>query len=287
MPPQYDDTLSALRLPDRDDVAEVARRAGELSLRFFRGELDVTEKPDDAGLVTQADVACEELVKAWIAGRFPEHRVLGEESGWTLPAGESRSETTSPTAVWIIDPIDGTTNFSNGNPYYCVSVACAVLQPDGAATVIAGAICHPHTGDLYTAVRGRGTRCNDVPVRVNSNVAFGRASFCTGFSSLKGEALDPVSRAMVSIQSRSVGLRINGAAALDLAYVSRGISHGFFETSLKPWDLAAGSLLVSEAGGKVTNLAGAPFDVLRHSDILCANPSLHAELLLELHTGPL
>ena len=126
---------------------------------------------------------------------------------------------------------------------------------------------------------------NAEPLRVNPNTVFGRASFATGFSSNKGEALGRISRAIEKVQDASIGLRINGAAALDLALTARGVVHGFFERALKPWDLAAGSLLVQEAGGMVTNLRGEPFDVLRDEDILCANATLHqqlGELLREL-----
>ncbi|MCA2960686.1 MAG: inositol monophosphatase [Silvanigrellales bacterium] len=260
-------------LPSRNDLHELARSVGALSLTFFRGALDIAEKPDDAGLVTQADLACEEHVKGWIRAKFPDHRILGEESGWT-----GVLDAQSPTPLWIIDPIDGTTNFSNGNPYYCCSIGFGIASPGQPFALLAGAIAHPATGDIYTALRGEGAQCNGIALGVNPNTAFARASFCTGFSSNKGSALVGISQVIAAVQERTIGLRVNGAAALDLAFVSRGLSHGFFEWSLKPWDLAAGALLVQEAGGVVTNLDGLPFDLLRDDSVLCANPALHAEL---------
>jgi len=242
-------------------------------MTYFRGSLEITEKAGDAGLVTQADVACEAMVKLWIHERFPGHRILGEESGWT-----GALDPDAPTPLWIVDPIDGTTNFSNGNPYYCCSVGFGIAVPGQPFLLLAGAIAHPPQGDVYSAVRGQGTTCNGKSVRVNANTSLARASFCTGFASNKGEALESIGRTMAAVQQRSIGLRVNGAAALDLAFVSRGLSHGFFEASLQPWDLAAGVLLVAEAGGVVTNMHGQPFDLLRDDSVLCANETLHPEL---------
>lgn len=263
----------AFALPTRDDLVEVAKSVAALSLTFFRGALHIAEKPDDAGLVTQADIACEEHVKNWIRKKFPHHRILGEESGWT-----GALDATSPTPLWVVDPIDGTTNFSNGNPYYCCSLGFGIATPGAPFTLLAGVIAHPPSGDIYTALQGQGAQCNGEPLRVNPNTSFARASFCTGFSSNKGSALANIGQVIAAVQERTIGLRVNGAAALDLAFVARGLSHGFFESSLKPWDLAAGALLVQEAGGLTTNLEGAPFDLLRDDSILCANATLHAEL---------
>lgn len=277
----------SLVLPTRDDVAGLAREAAALTLTYFRRALDVREKEGDQGLVTEADLASERLLREAIGKRFPRHVVLGEEAGWGgLPEGTTldsegrprREQGAGPLGVWIVDPIDGTTNFSNGNPFYCVSVGFGVLE-GSSLRLRAGAIAHPVTGDVYTAVRGEGAQVNGTPIRVNPNADFRRASFATGFSSNKGAKLGRIGAAIAAIQDASIGLRINGAAALDLAFTARGILHGFFESSLKPWDLAAGVLLVEEAGGKVTNYAGAPFDPLADADVVCAGPALHGPLL--------
>jgi|GEM_PF-210015 len=287
--------------PSRLDIARIARDAGALTLTYFRRHasqaIRVDEKADDQGLVTEADLATEAFVRACIRERFPGHAVLGEEEGWSgLPGGHPLShqssgskegggdtgrsdgtENAEPLPVWIVDPIDGTTNFSNGNPFYCVSIGFALVQ-NGRATLQAAAICHPLPGDVYSAVRGEGAFVNDEPMRVNPETRFARASFATGFSSNKGQALCSIARAIERVQDQTIGLRVNGAAALDLAFTSRGILHGFFERALKPWDLAAGVLLVQEAGATVTNVAGEPFDVLRDDNVLCANASLHSQL---------
>ncbi|MEY4065854.1 MAG: hypothetical protein RIR26_2062 [Pseudomonadota bacterium] len=251
-------------LPEMAWVAAVAREAGELTLRYFRRELKIDEKSGDLGLVTEADLASEALLKEKILSRFPEHTLLGEETGWSRAAAEGQ-------VVWIVDPIDGTTNFSKGNPFYCVSVACGVVS-EGKFVPQRVAIAHPASGDVYSAARGQGAEVNGVPLRVGAGTDPRRWSVATGFSSNKGESLHGVMLCIEEMQNRILGMRINGAAALDLALTARGIFNGFFESRLSPWDMAAGQLLVEEAGGVVLNYEGRPFDAL-HDKHIVAGPA--------------
>jgi myo-inositol-1(or 4)-monophosphatase len=261
-------------LPTTEFVGQLARTAGELTLRFFRTQqLRVDEKEGDLGLVTEADLASESLLKAEIAKHFPQHVFLGEETGWSRDVSEGQ-------VVWIIDPIDGTTNFSKGNIYYCISVACGVMQ-SGRFRPERVAIFHPGTGDLYCAGRGQGATVNGLTMSVAAGSDPRRWSLATGFSSSKGEALRGVIECIERMQNRILGMRINGAAALDLSLTARGVFNGFFESRLSPWDMAAGELLVEEAGGMVVNYEGQPFDVLKDKNIV-AGPAHVVRDMLDL-----
>ena len=260
---------STLRYPSAAEVASIAVQAGELTMQYFRKKLQISEKSDNQGIVTEADVASEECIKTLINLQFKGHSVLAEESG-LLDLSKS-SDVEVP--FWIIDPIDGTTNFSKGNPYYCVSIGFGVRTKSG-CQMRAACIVQPSTGDVYTAERGRGAYCNGALLQVK-NVELSHASLATGFSSNKDESLKKVIKVIGKIQQDILGLRINGAAALDLALTARGVFQGFYERPLSPWDMAAGSLIVQEAGGTVTNLSGKPFDALRDRDVIACTPSLY------------
>lgn len=264
--------MSGLRMPNAEEVGAIARAAGALTLTYFRKTLQVSEKADNQGLVTEADIASENLIKSLITERFPGHSVLGEESGLaTFGAGTGVSEE----PLWVVDPIDGTTNFARGNPYFCVSIGFGLRTTDG-FRMQAGAIFHPTSGDLYTAQRSKGSACNGEPIRVSGQTNPAHASLVTGFSSNKGTALRSVMAAIEDFQERVLGVRINGAAALDLALTARGVFQGFYERPLSPWDTAAGSLIVEEAGGRVVNFAGASFDPLRDAGIVACAPALES-----------
>lgn len=265
-------TEAEQQLPTIDFVGQLAKTAGELTLRYFRNQqLKVDEKEGDLGLVTEADVASEALLKSEIAKHFPQHVFLGEETGWSR-------EVTDGQVVWIIDPIDGTSNFSKGNIYYCISVACGVLVK-GRFEPQRVAIFHPGTGDLYCAGRGLGATVNGLTMNVAAGADPRRWSLATGFSSSKGEALRGVIECIERMQNRILGMRINGAAALDLALTARGVFNGFFESRLSPWDMAAGVLLVEEAGGVVFNYEGQPFDVLKDKNIVAGPKHVVQDML--------
>lgn len=267
---------NSIDLPTVEFVGELAKAAGELTLKYFRQQMRVDEKEGDLGLVTEADVASEHFLKTEIAKKFPNHTFLGEETGWSRAVSDGQ-------VVWIIDPIDGTTNFSKGNIYHCISVACGVMRGEQFKPERV-AIFHPGTGDLYCAGRALGATVNGEVMKTTAGSEPRRWSVATGFSSNKGESLHGVIRCIEIMQNRILGMRINGAAALDLALTARGVFNGFFESRLSPWDMAAGVLLVEEAGGMVVNYEGQPFDVLSDKHIV-AGPAHVVRDLLNMLAG--
>jgi myo-inositol-1(or 4)-monophosphatase len=261
-------------LPSLDWVAHLAQSAGCLTLEYFRKSFGVNDKGNHLGLVTDADIASEAFIKEKISELYPDHVVLGEETGWTHSAQEGQT-------VWIIDPIDGTSNFSKGNAFYCVSIGCGTLA-GGRFVPLRAAIVQPSTGDVYAAGQGLGAWCNGQRLALTADTLDPRRwSIATGFSSNKGESLAGVIRCAETMQNEILGMRINGAAALDLALTSRGIFDGFFESRLSPWDMAAGDLLVREAGGVVVNYDGEPFNALTDKNIV-AGPQHVVEHLLRM-----
>lgn len=259
--------------PNKEFLEQLIQKAGASTLHYFQKNFIITEKSGDQGIVTEADFHSENLIKNEIHTLFPNHDILAEESGLTKYS--TLNENTFPT--WIIDPLDGTTNFSKGNPYYCVSIAFGYTT-NGRFKAQIGAIYQPTTNSLYFAEKGKGTFYNGNQIYISQLKEFRMASITTGFSSNKGEALVPLTKTILAIQNKSLGLRINGAAALDLAHTARGISQGFYETPLAPWDTAAGSLLIEEAGGIVTNFAGKEFCPIQDRGIIASSPQLFDEL---------
>jgi myo-inositol-1(or 4)-monophosphatase len=247
----------------REVAAEAAREGGrELAARLdqhreisFKGGID---------LVTDADKASEARIVACVRAAFADHALLAEEGG----AGAG----TAPYR-WIIDPLDGTTNYAHGVPHYCVSVA--VEGEDG---VLAGAILDPVRGELFVAARGLGATLNERPMQVSASVELGQSLMATGFPyDLWANPERPLTL-FDHFACRARGMRRMGSAALDLAYVACGRFDGFFEFKLKAWDVAAGALLVAEAGGAITHLEGGPLD-LANADVLASNGKLHAAML--------
>ncbi len=272
---------SSAPFPTVQMIGGLARSAGQLTNTYFRRVINVDEKSGDLGLVTEADVASEKFLKGEIARVFPTHRVLGEESGWSN--GGSNDAPREGDIVWILDPIDGTTNFSKGNIFHCISVACGKIE-GGRFVCERAAIYQPGTNDLYTAGRGMGAWVNDEPIYVSAGPEVRRWSVATGFSSNKGSSLHGVIRCVEEFQNKILGVRINGAAALDLALTARGVFNGFFEARLSAWGMAAGDLIVREAGGVTINYEGQPFDVLNDKHIV-AGPAHVVSFLLETLTG--
>ncbi|APJ04331.1 inositol monophosphatase family protein [Silvanigrella aquatica] len=262
------------QLPNRDFLEQMIRKAGALTLQYFQKSFQFKEKGDNQGIVTDADFASENLIKQEIHSLFPDHDILAEESGHSKYAS-SASQSKIP--LWIIDPLDGTTNFSKGNPYYCISVAFGACLK-GRFHAQLGAIYQPTTNRLYIAEKGKGSFLNGNKMSISKLTSLHLASIATGFSSNKGKNLIPVSKTIAEIQNRTLGLRINGAAALDLAHLAEGIFDGFYEHPLAPWDMAAGSLLIEEAGGKVTNFYGEEFCPLNDRGIISSNEYLFNEL---------
>lgn len=230
----------------RQVAEEGARRAGAILAERF-GKHRTVEYKGGIDLVTDADKASEAELLGFIRSRFPDHAVLAEESGVTAGKGMR----------WIVDPLDGTTNYAHRVPHFCVSVA--VDGPDG---LLAGCILDPLRGELFSAGRGLGATLNGAPIHASATHALHRALLCTGFPYDVREKPEAPLGLFNRIIQKAQGIRRMGAAALDLAYVACGRYDGFFEFGLKPWDIAAGALLVMEAGGQMVRIDGAPLDLM-------------------------
>ncbi len=245
-------------------AVKAARRAGNLIHRAADNidHLTVTKK-SHADYVSEVDRAAERTIVETLLQAYPTHAILAEEGG---AQGESEY-------VWIIDPLDGTTNFLHGVPQYAVSIA---LQHNGVLTQ--AVIYDPTKNDLFTATRGRGAFLNDKRLRVSKRKELADSLIGTGFPYTRFEHMDAYINIFKDVMQNTAGLRRPGAASLDLAWTAAGRYDGFFETGLKPWDLAAGALLISEAGGIVTDLAGNQ-NQLESGHICAGNPHIQEQLL--------
>jgi myo-inositol-1(or 4)-monophosphatase len=220
----------------------VAREAGELTRRTYRRRPAVRYKSGTVDLVTQTDVEAEALIQRRLAERFPGHGLLAEEG--TGAAGDAE-------AVWIVDPIDGTTNFAHGHPCYCVSIALALR-----GALVVGVVHAPALGVTWAARRGGGATRDGEPVRVSTTPTLGLALCASGFPYDRASAADNNVDEWGAMIRHTQGLRCCGSAAIDLALVADGTYDAYWEKRLKPWDVAAGALIVTEAGGRVTALDG-------------------------------
>ena len=253
-------------------AVKAARRAGTIINRGAR-DLDLltvsAKGPKD--FVSEVDHAAEAAIVETLHATYPDHAILAEE-------GTARDKNAQAEFVWIIDPLDGTTNFLHGFPQYCVSIALAHR-----GVVTQGVIYDPVRNDLFTASRGRGAFLNDRRIRVSKRQHLRECLIGTGFPFRAGSYLETYLAMMRRMIQNTAGIRRPGAAALDLAYVAAGFYDGFWEVGLNPWDVAAGSLLVLEAGGLVGNLTG-DGDYLWSGQVIAANPKIFAQIVKEL--GP-
>ena len=240
---------------------DAVRRAGDLQRRAVGTSFEITKK-GRIDLVTEVDLAVERMIRALIAERHPGHDVLAEELGGPPGGGASRY-------CWICDPIDGTSNFAHGLPIFCATVA---LEIDG--ELACGAVYDPMRDELFTAERGRGAFLNGTRMRVSGTTVLVDALLVTGFPYSVQETLDEHVALFGRFLSHARAVRRLGSAALDACYVAAGRLDGFWEHGLNAWDIAAGVLLVREAGGLVTDLDGGPFD-LRSGRILATNGLVH------------
>ena len=216
--------------------------------------------------VTEVDQSSENIIIDTLLTAYPDTGILAEESGQTR--GNPQSE-----HIWIIDPLDGTTNFIHGFPFYCISIA---LQSKG--RIEQAVVYDPTRNDLFTSTRGRGAFMNDRRLRVSKRIRLQECLISTGFPFRPDDDYATYLKLMSEVMKRTAGLRRPGAAALDLAYVAAGFCDGFFETGLHPWDMAAGSLLITEAGGLVGNFTG-DADYLYQRECMAANPKIYAQLV--------
>ena len=246
---------------------KAARAAGSL---INRAALDVESVRISQKLVndfvTEVDHAAEKAIIETLLTAYPGHGIWAEESGREHGAQDSEF-------VWIIDPLDGTTNFIHGLPIYCVSIALTVKGKVEQAVVY-----DPTRNDLFTATKGRGALMNDRRLRVSKRIRLKDCLISTGFPFRQGDDFNTYLRMMGDMMQRTAGLRRPGSAALDLAYVAAGFTDGFFETGLQPWDTAAGSLLVTEAGGLVGNFSGEA-NFLEQQECMAGNPRIYGQLV--------
>ncbi len=253
--------------PMLNTAIKAARSAGAIINRASL-DLDIlkvnTKSPND--FVTEVDHKAEAVIIETLLGAYPGHGILAEESGREHGAKDSEF-------VWIIDPLDGTTNFIHGFPVYCVSIALAHRGQVQQAVVY-----DPTRNDLFYASKGRGAFLNDKRLRVSKRNRMAESLIGTGFPFRRGDDFPRYLKMFEAVMTQCAGLRRPGAAALDLCYVAAGYTEGFFETGLSPWDAAAGSLLITEAGGLVGNFTGEA-DFLHRREIVAGNPKIYAQLV--------
>lgn len=259
-------------LPDgaRDVAIETALAAGAV----LRERLSLDRTIDFKGaidLVTDADRASEELIESTITSRFPHHRFIGEET--TFLSGDTPAD--SELYSWIVDPLDGTTNYTHRYPHFAVSIAL-----EHAGKVILGVVYDPMRDELFVAERGDGATLNGAPIDVSKIDTLERSLLGTGFAYSDAERHENA-RIWNGFLTLSQGVRRDGSAALNLCYVACGRLDGFWERPLNAWDLAAGSLLVEEAGGVVSGYEGTPFGPYRR-EIICSNGLIQHELAAQV-----
>ncbi len=247
------------------ETCELAARSGGNALVTLRGTAEVRAKaPRD--LVTAADIAAQEIVHEVLRMAYPSHAIVGEEGLCDEPAA------LNPRFRWFIDPLDGTTNFVHGLPYYATSVA---LVENGIPIV--GAIFNPETNECYTAAKGEGAFLNGERIRVSPVELMNDALIATSFAA----AVDPDSpevQRFLTVLRHAQAVRRLGSAALNLCYVAAARMDGYFGSSTKAWDVGAGIVIVREAGGIVTGIDGKPFDILEPHFVAASSDSLHAEI---------
>ena len=253
--------------PMLNTAIKAARSAGAIINRASM-DLDLlkvnTKSPND--FVTEVDHAAEAIIIETLLGAYPGHGILAEESGRAHGAKDSDF-------VWIIDPLDGTTNFIHGFPVYAVSIALAYRGQVQQAVVY-----DPTRNDLFYASKGRGAFLNDKRLRVSKRIRLAECLISTGFPFRKGDNFKRYLQMLEALMPQCAGLRRPGAAALDLCYVAAGYCDGFFETGLSPWDIAAGSLLITEAGGLIGNFTGEA-DFLYQREVVAGNPKIYGQLV--------
>ena len=250
---------------------DVARDAGGVLMQRL-GSARITNK-GDIDLVTEADLASENLIIERIRSYHPQHGILAEESGEAVLVGGKRSEW-----QWVIDPLDGTTNYAHGYPCFCVSIA---LEHNGVIEI--GVIYDPVRDEMFAAERGNGATLNGRRIRVSEVEDLKDAMLCTGFPYNVRERPD-FTRALANFTMAAQAVRRDGSAAIDLAYVACGRFDGFWEDGLSPWDIAAGLLLIEEARGKVTNFDNEPLSIYTKK-VLATNGLVHDAMRSVLKHG--
>jgi myo-inositol-1(or 4)-monophosphatase len=238
-------------MSETDEVLQLALRlageAGRIQRDRYETDIEVRTKSAAIDLVTEVDHACEALIVETLGRERPDDAILAEEGGGADREGAAWR--------WIIDPLDGTTNYAHGYPRFCVSIG---VEHHDQRTV--GVVYDPLLDELYSAVRGQGAHCNGRPIDVSGEDDFGNALLATGFAYDVHRSLEDNLNHFAHVVKQARAVRRDGSAALDLCYVAAGRFDGFWEMKLHAWDVAAGLLIVEEAGGRVSDMAGGPVD---------------------------
>jgi len=244
-------------------AGEAARAAGDMLIRMLKDTHHIIKK-GEIDLVTEADLSAEKLVLEIIGRNFPRDAILSEEAG--------RHGAESP-RNWLIDPLDGTTNYAHRFPFFAVSIALEVENER-----VLGVVYNPYMHEFFEAAKGKGARLNGEPLRVSETGSFQDSLLATGFPYDVHDRPERVMALLEGMLVRAQGIRRLGSAALDLCYVAAGRLDGFWEQDLKPWDTAAGEIIVREAGGRLTTFAGKPYTPYLES-LLASNGLIHDDML--------
>lgn len=251
-------------------AVQAALHAGMLLRQGFDTPFDVESKQGMQNLVTEFDKKAEKRIIGTIFDHFPKHAILAEESG-----EQGKSEVT-----WIIDPLDGTVNFARSIPVFAVSIAAAVDHQ-----IVCGVVYQPMTHELFVAEKGHGAYLNGKRISVSSRADMMQSIMATGFPyDVDKNPLHCIEK-FAQLQAQGIPIRRLGSAAIDMAYLAAGRFDAFWEVGLHPWDMAAGKLLVEEAGGKVTHWDGSPHQIYGYHTILASNGLLHPQMIKHLRKG--
>jgi myo-inositol-1(or 4)-monophosphatase len=270
MAEDFGSRLSAEEIAEIDAVGgQAARAAGAFLMERFHDDFNIARK-GEIDLVTDVDLAAEKLIVARLKAAFPGHAILAEEM---------HAATRGAARTWIIDPLDGTTNYAHGYPAFCVSIG---FEVDGA--IEWGMVYNPNLEETFVATRGRGAFLNGAPLRVSQTATLGASLLATGFPyDIRTSEKNNLAN-FQHFAVRAQGIRRAGSAALDLCYVAAGRFDGFWELKLNPWDCSAGYLMVREAGGKVTNLRG-DFGSIYDRECIASNVLIHEEMMAVLRVS--
>ena len=247
-----------------EDIIQISKEAGALIRNAFGKTHSIEFKTNELNLVTETDKASEKLITDFIKKKYPSHGILAEESGETNNSSEY---------LWVVDPLDGTTNFAHGLPIFSVSIG---LQKNG--ETIAGVVYDVMQDIIYSAEKGSGATANSVKIKVSENNNLQHSLLVTGFPYNIKENPDKALERFTTLSKKSRGIRRLGSAAIDFCYVATGVFDGFWEVHLNPWDICAGNLIVEEAGGIVTDFDGKPIDIFTKR-ILCTNRKIHQKMI--------
>lgn len=242
---------------------EACRRSGDIQKKGLNQDFNIAHK-GEINLVTDVDHACEQEIVSLIQGTFPDHDILAEEGSGKRKDSEFK---------WIIDPLDGTTNFTHAYPLFCTSIA---LEYKG--EIVVGAVYEPNRDEMFLAAKGNGATCNGKSIQVSKVDQIIQSLLCTGFAYNIKETSNNNLDHFQNFLHEAQAVRRDGVAAVDLCYVAMGRFDGFWELNLFPWDMAAGSLILQEAGGKITTFSGGSFDVYQ-KDILATNGAIHGKMV--------